>query len=278
MLDKLAGERFGVSLEDASRLIELLPKLAVVWLAFTYVAGFAIINFHLRRYGLFSAGLIKSEYIMAGFTWCVFLFIAYVAVVDLWDDVRRARAHAKSRRWLRAVLRVAFGIWYAVYLPVFAMRSFGARMEWSDVRLWAAEVVILFTPIALGVMREISKSAWREWIGAGHTLSQRSRWELAQLVGLVVTVLSSYAWAVYPWIPPIFGGGQPTSVRLEFSQGAADTNRLIHEILGPGPSYALIAESPEWIVLGEPQGKPSETPWAAKASNPCSSIRSQGDS
>jgi len=264
VLNELASEKFGMSIDEVSKIVELLPKLALAGFAATYSAGFAIINLHLRRYGLFSPGLFKGEYILAGATWFLFLFVAYASIVSLGDDLTMVGSHLKAKRWIRAVGRIAFGLFYALYLPIWALRTFGSWLDWADARLWVAEAVILITPLALRWFRSALKAAWRDWRGSNTTLTHKSRYDLLQSGGSLAAMLVAYAGAIYPLVPPVCGGGRTQPVTVIVSKSSPEVTAAIAGTLGKGPGYLLVSESSEWIILGQTQGPPSEIPWAPK--------------
>ena len=265
MLDDIVNDLSGLSFDELSRLAELIPKLILGVVAVAYVAGFTIINFCLARYGLFSPGLLKGEYVLAGATWLGFLAVAYSATVTMWDDLRSARYHLGGHRWLRALGRGLFGLWYLFYLPSWALRATGIAMDWSDPTFWIAEVVVIATPVALLGIRQALWEAYQEYRSDRHTITAPTRHDLVQSAGGMLLVLALYGYCVYPLMPQVIGGGRLAIVRVVFTAGDEALKQQVVHALGPGPTYSLVAESPEWIILGDGGNRRGEMPWARRA-------------
>jgi len=239
----------GVRLEEFSGVAELLTKTAVAFAGVSYVMGLLVINLYLRQFGIYSPGVVRVEYVMAGALWVVLAAFGYFLYAITLQGWRRAEELWKSRPVWAIVnltggllLAFAFGTYTIAYLRYQSL----AAPSRTDLEI---VMIVFVTPLATLGLRDFSKRAWSVAHGEEKKW-QTPLWGEVMRLGIFVWALSWYSTSAYAQFPPMFGGGRPAVVIVLVKSEAMP-------VFGSAPvqptaflrNYDLILDTPEWLAL-----------------------------
>jgi hypothetical protein len=195
--------------------VELGLRGAVAVSLFTYIVGLLIVNFHLGRYGMTDFGLLRAEYLFAGSIW-LFL-VVWMALAIRWAKVEIGTKITKWKSGKKKAVRLfnliaeAFAFVLAPLIPLPFLTGDGhALYHW---KAWYGALVLAGTGLGLLLLFRTVSAVVHP---AGKLLpDQPFRWfgPLWAVYALLVFI-GVYAYDVFPFISPIFGGGQLRSVQL----------------------------------------------------------------
>jgi hypothetical protein len=260
VLDDFLRRTFGLTAEELTHAFELVSKIALTLVGLTYVLGLIIVNLYLRRFGFFSAGLLRVEYVMAGALWLALFGLGYVfeiiarrevAVAKyMWSEGRRKKAIARGvSAWL--VPNVAF-----LFILMHLFDSFSVR-SWRD---WNAAIVIIATPAIFLKFADFVKAGWQSYRQRPNDPSMKLPvFKVALQGAMLLTFLTYYAQTAYPRIHLSYGGGKPNVIRITATDRVAD---VLRQNAGTRASqtYDLIADTGDWLVIA-PHESEHEWPW-----------------
>ena len=160
MFGEALARKVGLLPEELRDSAELLGKAALGVLALSYALGLTIVNLHLRRYGVFSVGLVRVEYILAGVLWLAFLALGLSLVhIFLWARRNVLRAF-REKRFGMALLDIFLGcLVLPLSIPLLPLRFLSDyTLHYDSWRIWVAEAVILSMAVSVKVLSSLGKS------------------------------------------------------------------------------------------------------------------------
>jgi hypothetical protein len=263
MLDERLKLKFGVSIDDTTRFADLIGKTVVAVMAGGYGIGLVVVNSYLRPFGLFSLGLARVEYVMAGVLW---LFLAVTNSILIVKTFYRNQGSIPKR-----VLTTAIVIYLNAWLVGFLT---GTEFDLRSADMWAAMIVVmLFLPASL---LAVSTSVRRLF----NVLSMGTFQELPVFRLLISTIffagaLEMYAQVAYPIILPAYGGGKPGVVQVRLKPEAAGVLAPLQDFgAGPNPTYSLIFDGGDWLMLAD---RKSVAAWPPRPAASRKSVRVRTD-
>jgi len=235
--------------------------LTIAGLAF--VCGFLIVNIRLARFGVYSTGLAKAEYVLAGGLYLFLVAITAAAFHYFRRGLEQAGTLWRERRYLRATWDWLFYAFVFVSVPNYVILTASGYDDKFFLWHWRglACVLLLASPVAYGY--EFRNALFAEWpvTSGGDALSSRQQVVRAvsgliakgPLVSIVIHV-SVYAHFIYPSLLPAFGGGHRDPLLLVVTQEGAEAaqhlvlpiskdNRLV------GPVEPLWESGDELVLL-----------------------------
>ena len=246
----------GISRDEFATWVELGGKVLLGIGAICYAVGFVVVNAYLLKYGVYSASLFRTEYVLAGILWLFLLAVASVLVASADKSLKRARLHfAEGRRLLPAIV-VALRILLALGTPMVLVGLFSGQdlVPW-DWRTWIVVAVILLTPGYIVPHAREFGAELRAWRATGGAFADFPIYGVSMICLFGFLAIGSYAHIAYPSFLPMYGGGRPTVVRLVPVPGSAEVFSAI--AVGPatagGEDFDLIAETSDWLVLARSQ-------------------------
>ena len=252
---------------DNSARVELLRQISSVFLGIAglcFVIGLLIVNIRLVRYGIYSSGFIRTEYILVG-AFCIFI-LAFMRVAmsfgisiakNAWDALLK-------RSYVLASAKLILSIPFLILMPIFALLflcSFNLDLlSWN---IWVMLGILfignhymdeLYSGL-LSIGDHVKKSSDQE-NGANNRTSQLIDIFLPLLY--LIIWLTLYANYVYPNISPAMGGGHRDKVLVAPTQAGIVIFRNIgfpfsSDSLSVGP-IEILTESQDEIVLLLPDG------------------------
>lgn len=234
---------------SAKDFLELSGRAIVVSLGVSYVFGLFIVNYHLGLYGVRSAGLLRSDYILAGATWLFLLLLTGL----LWRDLLREI----TRKDTALAARVAsFALRFPIYavLIAFTFSAIASPTFQLDSReSLRAMLVIGFSPLLLAYPVTVVVAIFRLLLRLDTQKKEPPIFAILLIFVVLVLVLAMYSAAVYPLVSTAYGGGSPVPVEVKLTQSAgADTQAYLRRVTGASgkdKDTYLVAETADWLVF-----------------------------
>jgi len=262
MLSEFLANRLRVPRDELNLLVEFLWKITVLFIGLAYAAGLIMVNLHLSQYGIFDVGLARVEYVLAG---GLYLILMAYGVSLLYSAIALWRAgfeYCRDGKIFAGFVILALSL---VLVPA-ARMPFDALSDHahpSTSRAWIAATVIVLGPLPFWLLWKVVAILVKikAKIGDERVVVPLYAWILP--VFILPASITFYAYLVYPYVLPIYGGGRATRVRLIL---ASDATAIIAEAIPAGKTpngliYEMISETSDWIVIGSPE--PS-SPWMAR--------------
>jgi|ERR1044071_1551010 hypothetical protein len=211
---------------------EPLAKTCVAAAALCYGVGVLVKNLYLAQWATFSASLLQAEYVLAG---ALFMFIVLLGVT-FWSCTFGIRQRAKLERNQQAAtnysrltrklrlktVRVAIlgSLGVAIFL------GFVYDLDLSDIRgskrlgdygIALAIVFLLFPSLLFYAWRPVG-DVWKNRALGRATPPGETAMKLFFRSTLLLAVLVVYVRAMYPRIPPVYGGGKRVSVQVRLTE------------------------------------------------------------
>lgn len=221
--EELIKEKFSLinSLKDV---IEVSGKILLGVVAMCYALGLVVVNIYLSRFGAFSLGLFRVNYVMAGIWNFLFLLIPGLFILSLTlfillliPSLRQklfehfalrdnVAAGNRRLRWLPTIILILLSINVAFMLYTRFENAGGLAFR----KLWPALVtgaVVTFYLILFPMFVAVTHPQRSARMTAG-----------ALLTIIVICFLLAHTWDFaaksYGSIPSYLGGGKPTDVKL----------------------------------------------------------------
>lgn len=263
MLDDFLRRTFGLTSEELARTFELASKIALTMLGLAYVLGLVIVNLYLRRFGFFSAGLLRVEYVMAGVLWLMLFGLGYLFEIFIRRGIESAKYFWANRRRTKAIIRALASITVPFFALLFILLKLFNDFSVRSSRDWQAVLFIIVTPSVFLNFGTVLKAGWHHYRKSETDPTSRPPVFMVAVQGVtLLTFLTYYAQAAYPRIHPSYGGGAPSEVRIVASGAAAQVLESATNIQPTGATFDLIADTGDWLVVTphEPQHEwPSES-------------------
>lgn len=188
--------------------------MAVGLAAGAYSVGLLIVNLRLARFGVYSAGFVRTEYVLVGSLFVFLVALAHVSFSHGVNELGSCVAAAKERMWKRAVWHAANGLLTltsVAFLPLIVVSE--GRLLVEAWKLWFAAFILIGTGIWLQQTQERVLAVWRQiTVSTDDSIESRKR-QVSQVLNLLniapflLLAAAGYAHGVYPHISPAFGGG-----------------------------------------------------------------------
>lgn len=253
-LDKLQGMKEPV---------EVLSRFLLSTAGLSFVAGLLIVDFHLRRFGIFSASLAKAEYVMAGALWLGLTTVSYVVASSVLEAIRDSWRAWKGKRWVRAASGVLLAPMFSLTAAQFFVSQVSERkLSYDNKQFWVITAVMAFTALFLKYLIwsvKGSVDALAEQGGVKKASFVDAVYLPLQQVFFLFSTLALYAGLCYPHFAPVFGGGyRPKGVLLprpEYLESLRTLDlpvSLDGRFLGP---IDIVFETDSYIYLASSDGK-----------------------
>jgi hypothetical protein len=197
--------------------LDTLTKSLTMFVALAYSMGFVIVNAHTASFGFTNAPLVSGEYVVAGIPMSLILLISLLAVVKF----ESAAATKTKERWRRYVIMLS---------PTVALIAFGLFIGWIGTSGWnMARVVVGLVIIHAGsnYVFYVYYQLYTDDVEIGVHLPIYLSMSLLMIAYILVSGVT-YGRAVYPYLSPILGGGEPEVVAfITDSQNREAVSQLI---------------------------------------------------
>jgi hypothetical protein len=197
--------------------IEFGPKVAITAGAVCYGIGLLIVSSHLATLGVYSTDFLRTEYVLAGATYCVLTLCAAVGShylvafgkdsVDLW----------KKKKYVGAVFELGSTVALSLYIFTFALNlistpGFASYANWH---MWLALGIAISSYTMLRAVLTVLAKVWSTTPGNENKKARMGHWWhlVLYLVGLFATI-GVYTEQIYPHLLLQYGGGHTEAVAL----------------------------------------------------------------
>lgn len=264
-----------ISTTQTNRL-EMGGKLLIAVAALAYGVGLVIVNVHLARYGVFTAGLGRAEYAMAGFACLFFAASSYGATHFV-----RARLlnNLDSLPWMRRLLRyIRYTLSNAVLATLPLMLLSIGQLHLLRVEVWLLLTVLLVAFLGVDQIIRFVQGDWRTMIPLREPYKEAdaaraSFYVLTESFAAVLIFLVGYALLAYPDILPAFGGGAvKANVLLLSAPTSSETCRALGLPVSKdnkrvGPVYILLETTDQLCLLSKrtPIWERGDATWVNKS-------------
>jgi hypothetical protein len=243
-------------------LLETLSRLVVGLIGLAYVIGLLILNWHVRKYGIYYLNFLQIEYVMVGMLWACLVGSVYCLLIASFG---RAKQIYEAQKWKARFLT-------AIYLLLTLFGGFISLVVVISILTEAETVRVAGNWKIIGVLCLNAIAVYN--VGSKvlqlrtHLLSERAHREkherFAQLFDvfyttvLLVVVLGAYSGAVFPRISPTFGGGKPQKAEFLIKADRIDTVKAIGFQLSEGTPKVgpleVVFEASDFFLIIPPQG------------------------
>lgn len=250
MLDDFLRRTLGLTSEELARAFELVSKVALTMLGLAYALGLVIVNLYLRRFGFFSAGLLRVEYVMAGLLWLALFGVGYLFEVLVRRGATAAKYFWASKRRTKAVVRALAGTLVPFVAFLFILTKIFVDFSARSGRDWQAVLFVFVTPSVFLNFGTFLKAGWQQYRQAeADPTVDISVFMIAVQGATLLTFLTYYAQVAYPRIHPSYGGGAPSQVRIIPSGATADLLKKATINRPADVTFDLIADTGDWLVV-----------------------------
>lgn len=247
-------------------LIETVSRIVVGLIALAYVLGLLILNFHVRKYGIYYLNFLQIEYIMVGMLWAFLVGSMCCLLLVLWHMTKQIYETRKTKAIfgnIFSLLAVAFaGYTSLIYVLNVLTETPTVRFSGFWRILWAlAFACMSIFNLGTKVMDlkgfVFSEKSQREESGKFARLFDMSYHTI-----VIIVALSVYANSVFSKLSPTFGGGKPQNVEFLIKTDERETVKAIgfqlaedSRTIGP---LEVVFEAPEFFLISPPAGLNNE--------------------
>lgn len=206
-------------------LAQMAPAIALGVTVLCFSVGLLIVNLRLAQYGIFSAGFVRTEYVLAGTLYFFLVALTWVAFGLAVREFTDGLAKWRELKHGRALLTFFFAVIGLIAPQVLALGTLSAyELAVHKWQFWFTMMVLImaaryahdFSDHLNEVWQRISKPSTAERRSTERrTKDWHSRLQ-ALLISVVlsITIVVGYATVSYPLLSPAFGGGRRDQVVL----------------------------------------------------------------
>jgi hypothetical protein len=269
--------------------MEIAFRAAIAVSLLAYTIGFMIVNLHLGRFGAADFGLVRSEYLLAGWVWVFLVGSGAMGVIYLKVALKeRSSAWKTSGKRVRGFAAVAFEVLFLTSWATIPLTLLTEAHGWPVCRgalelalcgFLAAELFHTFGT-AGQLLRVIYRYEYgttveyvdppgfdRRWTGAPRKFFF---YLPAGLLFCFFVMVRGYAHDVFPLISPTFGGGQLRAIEIIAKPDQVPMLEALgfsmrdHNTTQP---LSLVTENDDFLLLMLPRGgRPGEALRVKKSS------------
>lgn len=265
--DKQANDRTaaeGLSIRDPSTWsgkLEPISKAILGLVGLAYVIGLFILNFHVRRYGIYYLNFLQIEYVMVGALWIVLTGWTYCLMAWVFFSIKKIFSDPASKT--RGIFDLLFRCWVgytSLVLVLHILTEAGTlnylKGHWRMIFVLCLGAASIFNvgtkvkPLIVHIRSPQPKPLDRS-LGFGQAF------DAAFFAILLISGLSSYAAIAFPRISPIYGGGKPQKAEFLIKPDRLDTVKAIglqlpdNRKVGP---LQVVFEASDFFLIIPPQG------------------------
>jgi len=233
---------------DARNLFDFAAKSAAAFIGLSYILGLFIVNFYLARYGVRGLGLLRVDFVLAGSVFLLLFVLSWMLLKNVLAPLRDT-GRSLIGRILRTIGRLLFSV--VLLLIALVVISGSAYADGIYETLLRLVVLVSLAPVFLHV-----GAVWLALIKQlrdGHA-NDSPIFVLPFGIMVMIAGLAVYSVAVYPAISSAYGGGCPVPVRVMLTPSASvEAHQQLNQIVDKTKIAYLLAETPDWIVLGSQQ-------------------------
>jgi hypothetical protein len=261
------------------RLISWTPLLDACWklglfisIAF-YTVGLVISNLHAQRFGRYSLGLDKAEYIIVGFLWAFLATVGFIMFLQLRRGCEgiffKAPTTNRYVRWVLGIIAIVVATSFLMLL--FSVISIILQVgDFIGKNSWVLFGVVLGTGAAIDTFARhlvsLTKEGPLSWtrFTAFHTFAS-----LLQYGWYLPAAVIVYSLSVFPLIPAAFGGGalQKAEIFLKpEGQQLFKDMKVSTAANGSIGTWYIVVELPDAMVITDTTtpNVAANTPWVRK--------------
>jgi len=184
-----------------------------------FIVGLLIVNLRLALYGVFTAGFVRTEYMLAGALFCFLIGFTQGAVFLSRSLANTALDNLRERKRLIAgfeLVACASMLW----LPVWVLSLISDyRLSFLHWRTWLIYFGLFFGIHFVGdFVKELFDFLKGVSADAGESFSptklQSVLYQVLSLLPFILITLTLYAHYAYPYFSPALGGGRKDQVLL----------------------------------------------------------------
>ena len=207
------NDEVGRSDSTVERVADISKFLALI-LGICYVLGLLIVNVDLGTYGVFSLGLDRPEYVLAGALW-VFLAIWPIILFRYWRTTVSIPASFRDIRSIGTLLASSSSFLFIFIYSLGVLSEYKLKILTLQGSMCVGEMILIswifsfeyrstFTPLREGSLQLLKSEPWAAY------RAYRVGWATVTLLAF----LGLYARYVYPFFPMRYGGGDHPKVEL----------------------------------------------------------------
>ena len=243
--------------------IDIFSKTILVLFGSAYIVGLLILNFHIRKYGLYYLGFLQIEYVMVGLLWGFLVGSIYLFVYYLRHQIKQAyRQDGSGRlkifaRTINVLLTTVGGLAILYYILNVASESeldYRTRTPYTILLFLILNAAALFN-ISQEVRQVVRRFAVNDDKDARLYIRARYFFISYNLIILLV-MLSAYTKYVFPALSPVFGGGKKQKAEFIIKADQVETVNLLgfqvnNRSIGP---LEVIFEGADFFAVAPPEG------------------------
>lgn len=191
--------------------IKVIPSIFLGVSSVFFILGLLIVNLHLAQYGIYSKEFLRTEYLLTGAVFVIFLILAEVSISYLVDWVVRIKAHWKERKFTLLIWSPLSLSFAALSVPI-ALLLLSGQSSVNLKALTSPLLGIFFTSMLFYTAIKQIKVNFMDTLSENKNINSRSEWfkRLSKFFGPLMLILfgiTGYANTTYPYISAVYGGG-----------------------------------------------------------------------
>jgi hypothetical protein len=245
--------------------LDVVSRVGAITLIALYGAGFLVVTFHNATYGIVEFGLFRTRLLSAGIIFAIFLSLPFLEAAKIFGLFGFQRIGFPSPARLNEFVAFYVAVWGSTFFMRFLLGDFDFSLRFvliflcfpaissvvfvsTEFNFWGKTIGIVMA-IMLCLTSIVALVLIRQWnylviIGwfmlVGWLTFQmdspiRNPEKLNQTNWVIVffdllMVFAFFATTLYPKIDPIFGGGHPTDIVLQFTNTSPVDNSQKMEV------------------------------------------------
>ena len=248
------------------RVVKVISSVVIAAVAVCFSVGLLIVNLRLARHGVFGAGFVKTEYVLAGALFFFLSAFVYCAMLIVENKLKTARSNLQGKRRVKAILYLVLACIVALSFPVIVITAFcNYELTLLSWRAWVVLAILLPVPLHVSNLFVPVSKFWSQLTSNTSrelpTMDWRSHiHEALYPIFYFITVISLYATYAYPYLSPAFGGGKKDAAIVYVERATVPLLRTLQmpiaqDSLAIGPLIILSESETELILLPSDDGK-----------------------
>lgn len=240
--------------------LESISKAILGLVGFAYVIGLFILNFHVRRYGIYYLNFLQIEYVMVGALWIILVGWTYCLLAWIFFSIKNFSASAHRILSILSLLLSVFG-GYSSLVIVLNVLTEAATVNFLKGHWRIIFVLCLGAISVFNVGTKVKPVVDHFRSPQQKKLDMRFRFahafDASYFAILLIVGLSSYAAIAFPKISPIFGGGKPQKAEFLIKADSLGTVKAIGLQLpdsGKVGPLEVVFEASDFFLIIPPQG------------------------
>jgi hypothetical protein len=251
--------------------VEVASKVGVAAIAVAYIVGLLVLNFHIRKYGIYYLSFLQIEYVMAGILWAFLVGLiycfSYLVLYRIKTSFNEERQKGIKRVWQIGwqVTKVLFAL-FALFSSLSFVLSILSDNELTMFKQsnWKVVGVLILNAAALSMVGTKMRDATKHFLSGQQTeeidgaAKRASFFDVFYNVALFVSMLSFYSNSVFPHLSPVFGGGKKQKAEFIIKPEEVETINIIGIQMEPNSRHLgpleVIFEASDFFSIAPPLG------------------------